>query len=232
MSRISGPFVDYRVYIPWAETLRKAADAGMSVGDYIDATYNLPGATKETIDKIRELSVFEHPIRRVCEIGPGSGRYLEQTLGVCRPEYYEIYETDSDWAAWLERTYPVVRQPADGISLAATPSESIDLVHAHKVLPGQPSIVTCRYLIEMARVTRIGGKAVFDIVTEACLDDATLDAWLAAGGGYEHYPCLVPRQFAIDFMCRRDCMFDGSFVVAMKPGATEYLIFTKTGRRG
>lgn len=65
-------------FIPFKKTLKAAAKAGLSVGDYIDVTYNLPGVTLDTIERITEMRVLRNKIERVCEIGPGSGRYLEK----------------------------------------------------------------------------------------------------------------------------------------------------------
>ena len=219
-------FSDYRDYIPLQETVEAARQANMSVGDYIDFQHNEPGATQKTIDKLKELGVFDTNIDKVCEIGPGSGRYLEKIFQICGPDCYEIYETSDEWAKWLVSNYPIVEQPTDGSSLLGTPSDSMDLVHTHKVLPGQPSLVICRYYLEMIRVVRKGGKIVFDIVTEQCMEDDMLDSWLRAGAGYQHYPCLVPRQFTIDFFGSRGFSFDGDFLVRMKPGWTNYFAFT------
>jgi hypothetical protein len=227
LTRKNAPFVDYRGYIPCNETVAEAQAAGMSVGDYIDARYNKPGATQETIDQMAALGVFNTQIGRVCEIGPGSGRYLEKIIKRCRPNYYEIYETSTDWEKWLVKSYPLLAQPTDGRSLTATPAGSIDLVHAHKVLPGQPSLTICRYYSEMARVAAGGGKIVFDIVTEECLAEPVLARWFETESGYQHYPCMMAKQYTIDFFAQRDCVFDGSFLVPMEPGLTECFVFTK-----
>jgi len=228
LTRIHSPYSDYRDYIPFKETLDQAAKINMSVGEYIDSKHNVPGSTQETVDQMIKLGVFSHNIDRVCEIGPGSGRYLEKILKICRPSYYEGYETATDWARWLSQTYPIVMQPTDGMSLSATPTSSIDLVHTHKVLPGQPSLTICRYFLEMLRVTRSGGKIVFDIVTETCLSDDLLELWLQSGSGYQHYPSFMSKQFTINFFRKRDCSYDGEFCIAMKPGITNYLVFTKS----
>jgi hypothetical protein len=217
------PFTDYRDFIPFEETLLAAKASNLSVGDYIDVRYNHPGATQDTID----LGNFNDKIDRVCEIGPGSGRYLEKIVKAYSPTYYEIYETAHKWQQYLLETYHVVAHPTDGKSLAATPSNSIDLVHSHKVMPGQPSLIMCGYFEEMVRITKGGGKIVFDIITEACFDDAMIEDWLADGGGYQHYPCLMPKQFTIDFFDKRNCIFIGSFIVPMKPGKTECMVFAK-----
>lgn len=87
-----------RTFIPFRQTLAGAQKASLSVSDYIDLKHNVPGATQETIDRIADLGVFDGQIERVCEIGPGSGRYLEKTLRACNPSYYEIYETATEWA--------------------------------------------------------------------------------------------------------------------------------------
>jgi hypothetical protein len=173
------------------------------------------------------LGIFKDKIERVCEIGPGSGRYLEKILKICNPKYYEIYETANEWEKWLVQKYNVIPFPTDGRSLSHTPSQSIDLVQAHKVLPGQPSLWICQYFLEMARVVRDGGKVVFDIVTEECLDDITLETWIRSGAGYQHYPCLMPKQYAIDLFCKQGFSFVGSFFIPMEPGKTECMVFAK-----
>lgn len=221
------PYTDYQDYIPFEKTITGAKEAGLSVGDYIDAKHNKPGATQETIDKMSSFGVFAGKIERVCEIGPGSGRYLDKVIQKCHPSYYEIYETARVWEQWLLQQYSLTAQPTDGKSLSHTPSASIDLVHAHKVLPGQSSLVSCRYLKEMARVTQTGGKIVFDIVTEECFDEATLNDWLATSRRYTSYPCLMPKQFTINFLQQHHCQFINSFLVPMKPGKTECMIFVK-----
>lgn len=220
-------FSDYRSYIPLGETVKSAQREGKSVGEYIDSTYGTPGSTQETIEQMAKLGVFNAKIERVCEIGAGSGRYLAMIIEKCSPSAYEVYETADEWARWLAENYPVTLQPTDGVSLSATASQSVDLVHAHKVLPGQPSMGIIRYYADMARVVRSGGKVVFDVVTEECLQEETLAEWLRQASAYQHYPCLIPKQFTIDFFSTRGFTFDGSFLIPMKPGLTNYLVFTK-----
>jgi hypothetical protein len=216
---------EFQDYIPLKKTLADAEQAGMPLGDYIDMRFNVPGVTQATIDKMDELGVFSKNVQHVCEIGPGSGRYLEKVIKLCNPEYYEIYETSKDWRDWLVAKYKVVPQKTDGFSLASTPSRSVDLVHAHKILYGNPVITINRYLLEMTRVVKDGGYAVFDLLTEECLRDEILEKWIISG--VDHACSMTPKQYAIDFLSRRGFIYVGGFIVPMEPGVTEYFVFKK-----
>jgi SAM-dependent methyltransferase len=198
------------------------------VGDYIDTHYQEPGATQATIDQMAALGVFKQKIERVCEIGPGSGRYLEKTLQACKPDYYEFYETASEWAQWLVQNYHVKYQPTDGISLASTPDASIDLVQAHRVFSYVPFFTAVNYYFEMMRVVRDGGKIVFDILTEDCMDNANLTKWLAAGFYGSSFPSFMSKQYTLDIFQERGFTLVGNFYVINKPGVTEYYIFAKS----
>jgi len=227
LTRIDAPFEDYRSFIPFRETIAAAREAGLPVGDYIEARYDTPEAAGGTLRQMAKLGVFERPVDRICEIGPGSGRYLRETLKHCTPSHYEVYETARQWAEWLSSEYHVLLRHADGRSLAATPSESIDLVQAHKVLPGQPFLVTCRYIAEMARIARVGGKVAFDLVTEDCMDPDTLESWLKSESGYQHYPNMIPKAYALDLCRKHGLQCDGQFLESMKPGVTQCFVFSK-----
>ena len=218
---------DPRTYLPFAQTLADAKAAGLSVGDFIDVQHNQPGATQAVIDRLAGLGVYEGRIDRVCEIGPGSGRYLEKTMAICKPGYYEIYETEKGWANWLIAKYGVILQRTGGTTLAATPSASIDLVQAHKVFVVTPLLATFSYLLEMARVVRPGGMVVFDVMTEACIDDATIQRWLAANINWGLYPGMCSRQVVIDLLTGRGLSLVGTFLEPMRPGSTECMVFKR-----
>jgi hypothetical protein len=220
-------FAEYQDYIPLEPTMAAAKQMGLAVGDYIDAHHNAPGATQETIERLVTMGVLHPAVRRICEIGPGSGRYLHRVMAICKPDRYEIYETAKEWREYLARTYPVVVRAADGKSLSATPDRSIDLVHAHKVFTGTPFLIARGYLGEIARVVGPGGRAVFDFVTEACMDDDVVERWFASGGGYQAYPNMIPAQYVIELLQRKGFLLEGRFFEAMKPGKTECFIFRK-----
>jgi hypothetical protein len=220
-------FQQYGDYLPFASTVEAARASGLSLGDYIDREHNYPGSTQETIDRLKAIGALHPGIRRVCEIGPGSGRYLERVIAACKPERYEVYETAVEWRHYLAENYLVVAHPTDGRSLAHTGRSSVDLVHAQKVFVGLPFRVLYGYFAEMARVTAPGGKVVFDVVTEACMDDDTAAKWLGVDTAYHSFPALVPRQYVINFFERRGFSADGSFLATLRPGQTECLVFTR-----
>lgn len=217
-------------FLPFEATMRAARSAGLSVGDYLDEVVNgTPGATRSTIDELRTLGVFAADPKTVLEIGPGSGRYLEKTLKECSPARYEIYETAAPWADYLVDTFKVVAQPTADCSLAPTPDASVDLVQAHKVFNTVTFLSASRYFFEMARVTRPGGRIVFDVMTETCLDPATMRAWATKGGaGHDSYPAAMPRQVCVDLFATLGCGLEASFPAPMGFAATEVLVFGKT----
>lgn len=216
---------EFQDYIPFRQTLKDAENSGLSLSDYIDNNFNVPGTTQLTIDKMAELGVFDNRINRVCELGPGSGRYLEKVKKVCDPEYYEIYETSKPWREWLVERYNVTVQPADGASLTSTPTKSIDLIHTHKMLYGNSILTIFRYLMEMVRVVKDDGVVVFDLVTAECMNNELMAKWIESGVDHAH--SMTPRQVAIDYFSSQGFRYIGGFIVPMAPGLTEYFVFRK-----
>jgi SAM-dependent methyltransferase len=225
--RKSRPFSEF---MPFKETLAAAKAAGLSVGEYIERRHltGSQSARDETIDGMASFGVFTSPIERVCEIGPGSGRYLERTIARCHPRTYEIYETSSEWRNWLIEQYGVIARSCDGRNLAETESGSVDLVHAHKVFSGLPFLVNAYYFREMARVVRDGGWVVFDLMTESCFTKELLDAWFAADPWeWEWSPHMVARDYALNTFTTRGFSLVGSFQVPNFPAVTECIVFRK-----
>lgn len=224
---IPPPLPDHiRSYLPFKKTVAAAKEAGLSLSDYIDARYQIPGATQAAVDRIASYGVLGPDVRSICEIGPGTGRYLEKIKGLCAPCTYEIYETDREWSDWAAHTYQVTAHKADGTTLSNTPNNSVGLVHSHKLFVYIPTIVTFTYFEEMVRVTRPGGSIVFDCLTEECLSQEMIDRWIAAR---IYYPIMIARDLVVGFFERRNCPLRASFYAPLKFGACEYMVFTKTG---
>ena len=135
------------------KTIARARAAGLSVGDYVDQTFSEPGTTARSVDAMIRMSGLSSA-QRVCEIGPGTGRYAEKVIAAFKPEAYEIYETAKDWLPYLQTLPNAIIQPCDGHTLAPTASASIDLVHANKVFVYIPFDAVMGYLNEMVRVAR------------------------------------------------------------------------------
>jgi len=217
-------------YLPLKETLKSAKAAGLSVGDYIDSKQasGPRTPTDQTIDGMAALGIFDGRLERVCEIGPGSGRYLQKTIAKGRPGYYEVYETSVEWRDWLAKQYPIVVRKCDGRTLAETETCSISLVQSHKLFPALPFLMTVSYWEEMARVVEEGGWVVFDVMTEACFEARYLEAWLNANTwNWPWSPHLVGRDFVCKFFAERGISLVGSFPIPLYPAITECIVFRK-----
>jgi SAM-dependent methyltransferase len=221
------PFSDFLVF---KSTLKAAKEAGLSVGDYIERKH-LKGsrtALEITMEGMASLGVFNGEIRRVCEIGPGSGRYLEKIISRCHPAQFEIYETSEEWKTWLLEQHQLVARCCDGRNLADTESGSVDLVQAHKLLPGLPTLLSISYMQEMARIAGPGGWVIFDIMTEDCFEGDNLHAWVNANPwDWDWSPHIIPRDYSIRLFANRGLSFIGSFKVPLHPSVTECFVFRR-----
>lgn len=210
-------------YISADATLKAAQQANLPVGDYVERLWNKVGEAQRVIARIMSHGIPVQAAHMV-EIGPGTGRYLAKVLEYGQPERYDIYETDAGWATWLQATYPVTRQPADGSSLAATATGSADWVHAHGVFVYLPFLTAYRYWQELWRVTRPGGTVAFDIFSENCFTSADLERWLASG---ETYPCFLSTAYVIEVFAQHHFQLVDQFLSPCCEGHSEYLVFRR-----
>jgi SAM-dependent methyltransferase len=213
-----------RSFVSARKTIAAARRGGISVADYIDANNAEPGTTAASVEAMLKLADLNEPVSRVCEIGPGTGRYAEKVIAALRPNVYEMYETARDWLPHLRMLPGAKMQAADGRTLASTASASVDLVHAHKVFVYIPLVTTVGYVEEMARVVRPGGAVAFDIITEDCLDEAVTNAWVAEN--ITIYS-MISRKWTIDLLDRRGLTLLGSSFAPLSGGRTELLVFRK-----
>lgn len=215
-------------FLPARRTLAAAQRAGLSVTDYIDQFSAMPGATAAAVKEMLTLADLSAPVGRVCEIGPGTGRYAEKVIAALHPEVYEAYETARDWLPHLSKIQGLTLHDADGRTLAQTKSDSVDFVHAHKLFVYIPLITTVGYLWEMARVVRPGGAVAFDIVSEDCLDEPTTSTWVSEDVTLYS---MIPRQWTIELLDRKGLSLIGSTFVPMSGGRSELLVFRKRETR-
>jgi SAM-dependent methyltransferase len=216
-----------KTFIPARNTIAAAKRAGLPLGTYIDNRWVEPGATGKVVSEMLELADLPQKVRAVCEIGPGSGRFVEEVTAALHPDVYEIYETARDWLPRLRTLPNTILRDCDGRSLRDTADASIDLVHAQKVFVYLRFYVVASYLEEMARVVRPGGVVAFDVATEPCLDEATVRSWVTDGTIYSPFP----RTWAIGFMRRRGLSLLGSCFTPMPPGTAELLVFRRNADR-
>ncbi len=208
--------------------IRAAEESGLPLEEYLDREWNCREHREEVISLIAAYGVFEPPPERVVEIGTGTGLFAEVILRYYAPPVYESYEPDPGWNARLARDHPsVIAQPTDGMSLAGTADESADLVIAHRVFVYLSTLTSLLYFREMARVLRGGGHAVFDVISEDCLDDAEIDLHVARGNCW---PTVLPKDYLITQLDHLGFDFVGDFLRPLSGYAyykTHYVIFRK-----
>ena len=228
LTKLDHDWSDVANFIPFERTRDAAKQANLTIGDYVDEVMNrTPGSSRAAVDFMASLGVFTRPPETIVEIGPGTGRYLEKVLKRVSPARYEIYETAGPWSEYLVKEYRVTLQPTDGYTMSATATRSADLVHAHKVFSTVPFIVTCSYWHEIIRAVRPGAWAVFDVMTERCLDGDAMTTWREANIRNGSFPAAMPREVAIQFFANAGFSLAGSVVLPMPPGKTELLVFKR-----
>ena len=212
-------------YISARDTVIGARRAGLSVCDYVEKEWDQIGETKKVIDRMEKLGVFKKSNPTVCEIGAGTGRYMEKVIDKCAPERYESYETAQDWADWLQNKYPIITQQSDGHSLKYTGDDSIDIVHSHGVFVYLPFFDSLRYFSEIERITKAGSYVVFDCITEECLDNELLGKWL---NSENNFPRILPEKYIFDFFPSSKFNLVGNFFTAYGKGKSKYFVFKNT----
>jgi hypothetical protein len=186
-------------YISCEEIVNSANLAGLSICDYVEKIWNQQGSTQAVVDEMTRSGCFEN-LDIICEIGPGTGRYIEKIKQLDQEqkklEKYIIYETAEDWAEWLEDNYGLVRRDADGKSLKYELKNSCNLVHAHGVFVYLPFLQAFEYFLEMMRICTINGYIVFDFYTDEHFSTDIINTWLTSP---ERYPVILPRNTVIQY---------------------------------
>jgi SAM-dependent methyltransferase len=168
--------------------------------------------------------VFKAPIKDVCEIGTGTGGYAEKVIRHYHPVTYQSYEPDRAWSRWLAQEYRIISHETDGESLRNTKDVSIDLVLANAVFVYLPFFISMRYFKEIVRVTKLGGWAVFDIISEDCVDDENLEKWFRTGD-LSH--CFLGKEYVKAFFSRNGFEHIGDFLAPYHYASSHYFVFRK-----
>jgi phospholipid N-methyltransferase len=212
-------------YISAKETVKSAQNRGLSICDYVEKMWNQVGETQKVIDNMEKFGAFQNANQTVCEIGAGTGRYMEKVITICAPKRYESYETASDWAEWLEKEYEIISLESDGFSLKSTVENSIDLIHSHGVFVYLPFFDSLRYFKEIDRVASKNAIIVFDCITEDCLDEVSLNKWLKSD---YNFPRILPEKYIFDFFPNNQYKLIGNFFTPYGQGKSKYFVFKRT----
>jgi hypothetical protein len=222
--------VSWRGYIDTNETVAAAKAQGLSVEAYTETAWNQRGHTARVIERMRKAGCFSD-CHRMCEIGPGTGRYMARSLDAAPAAICEYYEVDKEWASWLEQTYGprIRRRLADGSSLNQTAERSCQLVMAHGVFVYRPMLTTFDYLKEASRVCGDGGFVVFDCFTEEEVAGKQLQRWLASRW---RYAVVIPESTLLSYcsglgLALRSDFKDSHFIDDSGEGRSRYFIFQK-----
>ncbi len=113
---------------------------------------------------------------------------------------------------------------ADGASLKQTAADSVNLLHAHGVFVQLPFLVAYRYWMEMWRVVRNNGWVVFDIYSEDCMDEPTVEKWLASK---HNYPYFLGRNYVVSLFEKHGFSLKNAFTNKHGEGRSEYLVFLR-----
>lgn len=221
-------------YIDAKSTIKKAKEMGLSICDYREKTAAEStgleirlGRTKRIISRINDI-VDLKSCPNICEIGTGTGIYLEKVLDAGFVEKYENYETDIGWKKYLKNTYKndarITVYEADGKSLSDTKDESCDLIHAHGVFVYLPVLVTLEYLKEAVRICKTNKYIVFDAFIDESFDYNSAKKWL---NGIHRFPVIIPQKLLLDFANENKLELIGSFNETFGNTQSDYLIFRK-----
>jgi SAM-dependent methyltransferase len=219
-------------YVEAGATIAAARGRGLSICDYresLEADPRKRGRRDRIIARMREAGTLADAAI-VCEIGAGTGQYVEKVIAISAPSRYEIYETDRGWVEFLQSEYAsrltgdLVCWPADGTTLRDTPDGSCGLVHAHAVFVYLPLLQSVAYLKECVRVCRPGGHIVFDCFLDRSFGLADAETWLR---GPHRFPMVFPERLLSDFVTRHGLRQITTFPEVYGDGTVDYFVWRK-----
>lgn len=211
-------------YIDCTTTVQAAEDADLTICEFVERLWNQYGQTKLILNRAAKYIDFSE-VHTVCEIGPGTGRYIKKTIErMVRVDIYSIYETDTDWANWLEKEYPVTKRDANGVDLHEEEDTTIDFCQAHGVFVSLNMYNVLIYLKEMIRVTKTGGHILFDYLDETSF---STDVGQVIIDNDIDYPSIIPSGIVKNFLLENNCEIITEFDNKYGKGNSKYILVQK-----
>ena len=212
-------------YIGCRSTVTNAQRAGLTVPAYVAQIWEEQGVVEQFVQYLGNLVPLSN-CSKILEIGAGTGRFLEPISRLASPASYEVYETNSDWADYLVRTYNVTAHKADGRSLVQTPNASQKLVHAHGVFVYLSIPVAFGYFHEMCRVCAPGGFVVFDCFLSDRQTLSSIERWRT---NRDEWQIILPREPIIALFTQNgfETVAADYETKTFRNGFSQYLIFRR-----
>jgi len=219
-------------YILARPTIIAARKKGVSICQHLEGCESDPrkrGKRDRIIQKLKEAGTFQE-CQAVCEIGAGTGMFLEKVLELAHPSQYEVYETATDWVRYLKKAYSgnaeckFLFYQADGHTLKETKSETCNLVHAHGVFVYLPLLTTLDYIAEAIRICRPGGKIVFDCLPDTSFDLETIKAWQVSQW---RFPVIIPDKLFRNWLAAHNLRIVSEFSEILGASVSNYFILQK-----
>ena len=194
--------------------------SAQAILDTYESQGHAPGAVAEVIARFPSLP--DSP--KICEVGAGTGVYTRAMLERYPNAQVEVYEIEKVWRRYLAQIPNVIARPCDGLTLASTATQSVNLVCAHGVFVYLSFLSAAQNLSELARVCAPDGFVVFDFYDAARFDDAMLKAWMSSP---HRYVMPLSRAWVAEFFAARGFELCAQWQKPWCPAPTDYIVFRR-----
>jgi hypothetical protein len=208
-------------YLSAASVLKEIREKNITLNRYLE---NLWGMDTSSHRVLSQIEIIPGP-STIVEIGAGTGMFTGKfidAIGQNNIKKYQVYETDKGWAGYLNQSFDINVENANGYSLPATETASCDIVHAHGVYVYTSFMTTVSYLREMLRVASTRSIIIFDVFDESCFDDDTISAWIESE---DLYPNIIPESYLKDLFTKHNFEIRKTFYAPFGKGRSRYYVF-------